>query len=66
MLQNNDYKLTDFDYKGLPIDTEYKRIIDKRNDYHQIINSLHLIDASRTGFLQPNDKELAEAYCNSV
>ncbi|MBJ8326208.1 5-methylcytosine restriction system specificity protein McrC [Streptococcus pacificus] len=54
---NQQHRYPDFAFRGIPIDTKYKRNIDKRNDYNQIITYLHIMASQKGGFLQPTDVE---------
>ncbi|WP_265460190.1 5-methylcytosine restriction system specificity protein McrC [Enterococcus sp. HY326] len=48
----------DYVFNNLPIDTKYKRNLDKRNDYNQIVTYIHILNATKGCFLQPTgDKE---------
>ena len=49
-------------YGGIPIDTKYKRNIDKRNDYNQLTTYIHLMKATKGGFLQPTDHYSNSGY----
>lgn len=49
------HRYPDFEYAGIPIDTKYKRHIDKRNDYYQLVTYIHLMKTTKGGFLQPTD-----------
>lgn len=56
------HRYPDFVFKGAPIDTKYKRKIDKRNDYNQLITYIHLLTSQKGGFLQPTDIEKDKGY----
>lgn len=47
----------DFEAEGIPIDTKYKRNLDKRNDYNQLATYIHIMSSKKGGFLQPSQSE---------
>jgi 5-methylcytosine-specific restriction endonuclease McrBC regulatory subunit McrC len=54
-IENQQHRYPDFEDNGIPIDTKYKRNIDKRNDYNQLATYIHIMKASKGVFLQPTD-----------
>lgn len=52
----------DFVCNNIPIDTKYKKNIDKRNDYNQITTYIHIMQSLKGGFLQPTDKFEENGY----
>lgn len=59
---SQQHRYPDFEYKGIPIDTKYKRNIDKRNDYNQLTTYIHIMESLRGGFLQPTDEDEKKGY----
>lgn len=59
---SQQHRYPDFVYGGIPIDTKYKRNIDKRNDYNQLTTYIHLMKATKGGFLQPTDHYSNSGY----
>ena len=51
------HRYPDFEFDGTPIDTKYKRHLDKRNDYNQLATYIHLMSSSKGGFIQPSQDE---------
>ncbi|MCK1193356.1 McrC family protein [Streptococcus uberis] len=51
----HQFRYPDFVVGNIPIDTKYKRKLDKRNDLNQIITYMYLLKSSRGIFLQPVD-----------
>ncbi len=51
----HQFRYPDFVVGNIPIDTKYKRKLDKRNDLNQIITYMYLLTSSRGIFLQPVD-----------
>lgn len=51
------HRYPDFECDGIPIDTKYKRNLDKRNDYNQLTTYIHLMRSEKGGFLQPSQFE---------
>lgn len=52
----------DFVFNNIPIDTKYKKELDKRNDYNQIVTYLYILNNCNSnnivgGFLQPSSDE---------
>lgn len=60
--ESQQHRYPDFEYMGIPIDTKYKRKIDKRNDYNQLTTYIHIMQSSIGGFLQPTDKFREQGY----
>lgn len=59
---SQQHRYPDFEYDGIPIDTKYKRNIDKRNDYNQLATYIHLMSATKGGFLQPTNDVSISGY----
>lgn len=51
------HRYPDFECDGIPIDTKYKRNLDKRNDYNQLATYVYLMQSEKGGFLQPSQFE---------
>jgi 5-methylcytosine-specific restriction endonuclease McrBC regulatory subunit McrC len=54
-IENQQHRYPDFEDHDIPIDTKYKRNIDKRNDYNQLATYIHIMKANKGIFLQPTD-----------
>lgn len=51
---SQQHRYPDFEFDGIPIDTKYKRNVDKRNDYNQLATYIHIMSSAKGGFLQPS------------
>ncbi|MDR2660627.1 MAG: McrC family protein [Lactobacillaceae bacterium] len=47
---------------NLIVDTKYKKSLDKRNDYNQMITYIHLLKSKEGIFLQPTDNSEEKGY----
>lgn len=54
---SQQHRYPDFEFDGIPIDTKYKRNVDKRNDYNQLSTYIHIMSSVKGGFLQPSQTE---------
>lgn len=61
-LDAQQHRYPDFEYDGIPIDTKYKRNLDKRNDYNQLVTYIHLMSTTKGGFLQPTSDSSISGY----
>lgn len=57
----------DFVLHHIPVDTKYKKKLDKRNDYNQLVTYIHLLNTNlvgplKGGFLQPVSNEEKRGY----
>lgn len=55
---NRSTRYPDFTLNNMPIDTKYKKNLDPRNDYNQLVTYIHIMNSDQTdimkgGFLQP-------------
>lgn len=62
MADSQQHRYPDFEFCNIPIDTKYKRNIQKRNDYNQMITYIHIMESSKGGFLQPTDDVINIGY----
>lgn len=60
--ETQQHRYPDFEVNGVPIDTKYKRRLDKRNDYNQITTYVHILESSQGGFLQPTDEYDSKSF----
>ena len=62
MADSQQHRYPDFEFCNIPIDSKYKRNIQKRNDYNQMITYIHIMESSKGGFLQPTDDVINIGY----
>lgn len=60
---NRSPRYPDFTFNNIPIDTKYKKHLDTRNDYNQLVTYIHIMnldqaDTMKGGFLQPTSDPL--------
>lgn len=60
--ESQQHRYPDFEFGGMPIDTKYKKNIEKRNDYNQLTTYIHIMNASKGGFLQPTQSLENKGY----
>lgn len=63
---NQQHRYPDFAYKNIPIDTKYKRNLDKRNDYNQMTTYMHMMSSTRGMFLQPSQVDSGNFVLGTV
>lgn len=59
---SQQHRYPDFVCGTIPVDTKYKKHIDKRNDYNQLTTYIHLMSTTKGGFLQPTNKLSNSGY----
>lgn len=64
---NRSPRFPDFTFNNMAIDTKYKKHLDTRNDYNQLVTYIHILnldqaDTMKGGFLQPTSDTLPENH----